>query len=336
MSQAVVNRQGARASTLSTVHSIAHEVLHPQHPDLVLLARLRPGRVYRDIGRCYALIAAAWLTLALTDAWWIVGLPCFLLIGTQQYALSVLAHEGRHGRLMKGRRSNDRLTRLVLSAPLMHDAYYEAESALHFEHHRTMGTAVDPEWGLYASCDKATRSAVLLYLTGLPSVPRVLGKIARQSSTVVSGDHARNRLLAAWSPIVASQLLVLLLATMIASPWYYLWFWLAPLYVCVFIPKKLRVLCEHGRPILPDLPAEGDRLITFMPGPIERWLLAPMNMHYHAEHHLWPFVPYYSLPALHRLVAGTPAIEIRRSYIGYLRSYYRRLPLQESGVAVAQ
>lgn len=331
MAEAVVNR----GATSSSVHVIARRVLHPQHPSLAALARLQPRRVVRDIARCYALIAAAWLTLALSDAWWVVGLPCFLLIGTQQYALSVLAHEGRHGRLLKGRRANDRLTRLVLSAPVLQDAYYAAESALHFEHHRAMGTAVDPEWRLYASDDKATRSAFLLYLTGLPTVPRVLAKIAGQSSTYASADHGGRYLLAAWWPIVAAQLLVLLLASLIASPWCYVWFWLAPLYVCVFVPKKIRVLCEHGQPLLPDVAGDA-RLISFVPTRIERWLLAPMNMHYHAEHHLWPFVPYYNLPALHRLVAGTSVIEIRRSYVGYLCNYFRRLPLQESAVALAQ
>lgn len=309
----------------SAVAAIARTVLDPHDPRLAVLMRVRSWCIYRDIARCYLLIAVAWAALAISDAWWLVALPAFLLIGTQQYALSVIAHEGRHGRLLRRRRANDWVTRGLLGAPLLHDAYYEAESTLHFEHHRRLGTKLDPESRLYSFDDKATRSAFLLYLSGLPAVPRVLGKIARQSSTVAAGTGAVRRLLLAWAPIAGAQLAILLAAMLLESAWYYLFFWLAPLYVCVFVPKKVRVLCEHGQPV-PDGAAGVQRLITFVPGRIERWLLAPMNMQYHAEHHLWPAVPYYNLPALHDLVAGTSAVEIRPSYVGYLFSYFQRLP----------
>lgn len=31
----------------------------------------------------------------------------------------------------------------------------------------------------------------------------------------------------------------------------------------------------------------------------ERWLILPRNIHYHIEHHWYPSVPFYNLPALH-------------------------------------
>jgi fatty acid desaturase len=36
----------------------------------------------------------------------------------------------------------------------------------------------------------------------------------------------------------------------------------------------------------------------------ERWLIVPRNINYHIEHHWYPSVPFYNLPALHvRLMA---------------------------------
>ena len=39
---------------------------------------------------------------------------------------------------------------------------------------------------------------------------------------------------------------------------------------------------------------------TVMMNPISRFLY--LNMNYHIEHHMFPMVPYYHLPALHSLI----------------------------------
>ena len=40
-----------------------------------------------------------------------------------------------------------------------------------------------------------------------------------------------------------------------------------------------------------------------------RALLFPHHVNYHLEHHLYPAVPHYRLPALHRLLAAKGALE---------------------------
>jgi fatty acid desaturase len=61
-------------------------------------------------------------------------------------------------------------------------------------------------------------------------------------------------------------------------------------------------------------------------------LLAPMNMNYHAAHHLWPSIPYYNLPVADREIRYRPeaaGLEWRGSYFAYLLRYWLRLPLAE-------
>ena len=59
------------------------------------------------------------------------------------------------------------------------------------------------------------------------------------------------------------------------------------------------VIIEHT-----GLPNEGSilaRTRTMQTWPFFSWWL--WNMNFHAEHHAWPAVPWYGLPALHREVA---------------------------------
>lgn len=56
------------------------------------------------------------------------------------------------------------------------------------------------------------------------------------------------------------------------------------------------------------LPYEGTilaRTRTMLPTPWVRWWL--WNMNFHAEHHAWPAIPWYALPAVHAHVA--PALD---------------------------
>ncbi len=72
-------------------------------------------------------------------------------------------------------------------------------------------------------------------------------------------------------------------------------------------------------------------MITYLSNPIERMFVAPMNMNYHAAHHLWPSIPYYNLPiADHemRCSPAAPELQWRNSYFGYLLTYWHALPIE--------
>ena len=45
---------------------------------------------------------------------------------------------------------------------------------------------------------------------------------------------------------------------------------------------------------------------TTLARPLERWLFVPRNISYHVEHHFYPSVPFYNLPALHEALMQTP------------------------------
>jgi fatty acid desaturase len=114
--------------------------------------------------------------------------------------------------------------------------------------------------------------------------------------------------------------------------WGYIVLWWLPVYVFTFLGDNCRSFAEHSQP-RPDEEGDSDRLITFVSNPLERLLLAPMKMNYHAAHHLWPSIPYYNLPQADREMRASPyarALEWRGSYVGYLWRYYRALPIRSA------
>ncbi len=307
--------------------AIARRLVPSRDPRLRNLVRRRPGRVWADVGRCYGLILLAFVLLATVDCWWI-PLLSLVLIGTQQYAIFILGHDGMHTNLLHGRRINDVFTTALLYAPL--GMYLNDQRVNHLAHHWLLGTEADPDRYLHAAGNKTTRQKFLFFLTGLMTFPRTLFKV----SPFGKRHHPLkiqlwNFLVSRWPGFLA-QAVVFTGMTSFFPWWYYFVFWLMPIYVLVFVPDEIRAFCEHAQAVLPDSAGDPGRLITFVPNPLERIFFAPMNMNFHAEHHLWPFIPYYNLAEVHRLVANSKEIESRGSYVGFLWTYFRRLPFESA------
>jgi len=293
------------------------------------LEQVRPWRVVADVARCYGLIGLAFVILALFDTWWAAVLA-FLTIGTQQYALALLEHDAKHGLLMRSRALNDLFAQLLICAPLGVDIDLAGATVRHRAHHRWLGTELDPIRRKYVARDKATRFRYAWFLSGLPAVAEDIGYACRLPAPLPATRRGRAwRLLRRWAPVIGAQVAIGAVLSHALAWWYYPVFWLTPIVVLVFVPSKLRTFCDHGVAMLPDAAADPHRLISYTPGPLERLFISPMAMHYHAEHHLFPSVPYYNLPALNRrMAAGGYELEVRRSYLGFLWTYFRSLPLR--------
>lgn len=313
--------------------ALGRALLPPGSPALREALRRRPWRVVADTALCYAVIGLAFAALARWPTAW-VAVAAFLVIGNRQYALSVLTHEGDHRTLFASRRANDLFAQALLCAPVGVD--FHGERRNHGNHHRRLAAEDDPDRYLYSVADKSTRLDFALFLTGLTMFPRALRKAFHGAppsgprpplATSLAG-FARRR-----GATLAAQALIFAAIAARFPAWYYVAFWLAPVYPLVFVPHKVRMFCEHALPVTPDAAADPLRLITFSPGPIERALFSPYHLHLHAEHHLWPFVPYYNLPRLRPLLAGRPDVEVRGSYVGFLLAYLRRLPLTPGALA---
>ena len=86
-------------------------------------------------------------------------------------------------------------------------------------------------------------------------------------------------------------------------PWglYYFVLWVVPIFTTFSFFMILRQTVQHGN-------ASRDRFTNtriFLVGSLIRFAVFPLGMDYHLPHHLFPLVPHYRLPRLHRLLLDT-------------------------------
>lgn len=309
-------------------YSIARQLLDPNDPRLRALYRKNAFRTTAALARCWMWIAAA-LAFAALQPGPVVYAIAFVVIGTQQYALSILSHEGKHRNLFTSVRVNDWAGLWLTSAPLGTD--FARERRIHLDHHSRLGDDDDPDRDLYRAEDKSEFVTFLLYLSGLTTLPgarRRVTEINRRSLPYRLFRLVRQR----WASIPA-QIVILSIFVFALEWWLYIPLWIAPLFFLMLIPQRIRQFCEHAQATLPDQDADPHRLVTYRAGPVERMFLGPFNMGYHAEHHLWHAVPWYRLPELAGIIPENGSIEIRGGYLQFLIMYFRKLPLDRTVTA---
>lgn len=271
-----------------------------------------PAPVIRDLSelrawRSLAHVALEWLLVAaaigVTIAVWrwnhVAGgfayVAAVIWIGARQHALAILMHEAAHYRLLPNRTLNDFFGELLLGWPLL--ISMRAYRWLHFAHHRAPNTNDDPDWMLRLNTDwtfPKTRGELLRILLrdflalNLRDQLEFFGRYA----------YARGRK-KTWLDFTAilffGGLLFVLLRFGLWLP--FLLFWVVPMMTWLKVALRLRTIAEHYG-------IEYDHMLrqtrTTYPSLVEKLLIAPKNIGYHLDHHLYPSVPFYNLPALHR------------------------------------
>jgi fatty acid desaturase len=285
---------------------------------LVRASRATPVRLLCAVCGEWALIA-----LAIAAALWCghIGATVLavLFIATRQHALLVLMHEFSHRNFSRGRPGlNDTLGDFLTALPFFVTVHGFRRD--HSAHHAHTSTPGDPNWAQSQGIDRYTfpksrprmAKTVLLHVLGYYTLRDVKGFLFDSKMSVGCPRATRVR---QWVFGVA----VAALAT-----WFHAWtvlgiYWLLPSLTALLALLYLREISEHF-----GLPREGCAPSrTMLLGRLERWLIAPYHVHYHAEHHVYPSIPAFRLPELHRLMSRQPGFTdhtvFTRGYAGLLR-----------------
>jgi fatty acid desaturase len=274
-------------------------------------------------------IALEWsLMLAAAIACWQFWHPALYVltvafIGARQHALIVLAHEAAHWRLFRRRAVNDWVGELLLAWPFVLFTM-QAYRRNHLPHHRHINTEQDPDWVRKQNSEWrfpmgrwALARLLILDMLGVgfakfvmvaTRLPRNPGADANQGKAFKIGR------------------LLFLLATAVMLTVLHLWipyllFWVVPYITWM-------QLCFHVRSIAEHFAIHGRSGIyaqtrTVLPTWLERVFVLPKNANYHLEHHLFPSVPFYRLPELHRELMSQEAYRdsahLSRGYFSVLR-----------------
>ena len=302
------------------------------------LSELWPARAVLDTIWLWSGILAAFALVAYLPAWWsvLIAIP---VIATRYYALLIVGHDGIHRRLFRSPRWNDWFADLFVFGAV--GAITRINNQNHLGHHRHLTTGDDPDLHQFTCTNKYAWHLLLAHLTGVTSLWRSFRNVflERQDQRVVKTSLQKSPapytirdvvLIGVWQVCLIGGL------TWLVVWWAYPVLWLAPLYLA-FIADNFRAFAEHSQP-REDRWANEHRLISFTSNPVERMFVAPLNMNYHATHHLWPSIPYYNLPQADLEIRHHPnaaGIEWRGSYFGYLLRYFRLLPLHECAPAAS-
>lgn len=263
--------------------------------------------------------------LVINFAYWPVWLICFVTIARQQLALALLMHDGAHRLLYQKSKTNDFICQFFCAAPLFFSMF--SYRKLHFKHHKVPLAEDDPDISLIGGYPVSKRSfarKLLRDLTGFSYFKfiRYFIHMARKKKT--ENDSASIRKTPAIRPTMPVSVLVfsiLLMNGLIFSflfamghPWYYFFFWFLPTATALQFLLRIRGVAEHAGFTVHEDQRFNSRTVK------KSWqtlLFAPHNANYHLEHHIYPGIPCFRLPQVHKLMLSKGSIPQGQFYKGY-------------------
>ncbi len=276
------------------------------------------------------LVLHAWGVIALAMAAgviWPVLIPlAIIIIGARQLGLAILMHEAAHGALARNLKLNDFLGQWLCAVPIGADL--RAYRPYHLSHHKYAQQPEDPDLMLsepFPVSPASLRRKIIRDLTGQTFFKqRVLLPLAARAGRLKDGAHDYDAVVTGKSvtPFLLVNAGMLLALTLLGVWWAYFVLWLLPMATWFPLVTRLRNIAEHA--CVEGSAEDAFRAArTTRAGWIERALIAPYWVNYHAEHHLFMHVPCWSLPRLHRLMRTRPeaaGMETAPGYLSVLRA----------------
>ncbi len=288
------------------------------------------------------LVAHAWasiiaiIAIALWIGHWIAFVPAIALIGGRQLGLAILMHDAAHGLLHPKRAVNNFVGQWLTGAAV--GSELTAYRTYHLAHHRYTQQAEDPDLSLSAPFPTSRASLVrkvfrdlsgqtflkqrgaqfALAAKGLPMLLRggAMPKGRETSAGTILNRSARDAGPAGMSAPMGAQAavtvtkstlrfllvqVVLLALSLSLYGWTPYLLWLAALATSFQLALRIRNIAEHACTATgPGDPFSHAR--TTRANIVERALLAPYWVNFHAEHHLFMGVPAYRLARVHTML----------------------------------
>jgi len=294
--------------------SVDRELVAPEHLRTLQARRAGPGlrrfslQALLYLGTAAGLIALEGIgqTGPRSPAHWLVLGVLVSVSALVQFGMFGMLHEACH----KTALADPKLNRVAAwFAALAQPMSPTLMRAFHFAHHRnTHVLERDPELAGIAMMARWPRGLmVLANLTGLAVIIARVGWAVFAALVPARAQGAweaalpfvepERRRVIGWEARVLlgvhAGLIALAFTLLPGLRWVYLSLWLGHVMLAWYITCEHRGLDLGGEDVL----ARTRSLVT--PAWV-RWLI--WNMPYHAEHHAWPAVPWYNLPALHEQV----------------------------------
>ncbi len=248
---------------------------------------------------------ALWIALvfalgSLTVAAWgsAFGIPLLVLYSAVHQSATARQHELAHGTPFRTRRINEILYHATSYVTLNEGHFYRWRHARHHTH--TIIVGKDPEIQSMRPPAFVTLILNVFNLTTVPASVRafVLRATGRLGEAVHFVPESERPTVVRAARVYLALLALTAGASLVLASWLPLLLTVGPRVIGAPLYAFLHFTQHAGL----DEDVYDHRLNsrTVYLNPVLRFLYA--NMNYHVEHHMFPMVPYYRLPALHALI----------------------------------
>ncbi len=303
------------------------EELERLNPQVVRnLSKLIPWRSLSHVALEYIFIFGAIVGVTM---YWHPLLYIFVVmwIAARQHAFAILMHDASHYRITKNRTLNDFIGEIFLAFPLF--VTVRSYRLSHLAHHRHMNTEHDPDWVSKETPDwvfPKSRKELCLMLLRIAAGANIVWMIklifSGGRSASFNNESTKSALPDRWFVPMRIGYYMLLAGLL---TWFGLWpeflmFWLVPMFTWLQVILRIRSIAEHFGL---DYDHTYTNARTTYPKLIDRIFLVSKNVWFHLDHHLYPSIPFYNLPALHQELNKLPSFKekahITRGYLGVLK-----------------
>ena len=283
------------------------------------LMKRSDGAALRDFGIWFALLAATGVLAVATAYSW--PMVAALLVYGVLYASAAESrfHECLHGTPFRTRWLNETFLWILGFLALKNPYVWRWSHARH--HTDTIIVGRDPEIAFPRPPDLA---GMLLNILHLRSGLNELARTIRHSIGVLSEDEreyipvGERRKAVLFARLVAAMLTAVVAASILTSSLLPLMLIGLPTFYGSWMHSLLAAMQHAG--LAEDMPDHRLNSRTVLLNPFFRFVYA--NMNYHVEHHMFPMVPYYSLPKLHEEIRA----DCPPPYNGVWEAYREILP----------
>ena len=271
-------------------------------------------------------LASMWMQVILAFALFIqypnpfTFLISTFVIAAKQFQMAVFMHDGAHGLIFKDRKLNDWASQWLCAFPVMTDTLPYRK--VHSQHHKFTDTEKDPDLGLTEAFPTSWLSLLRKFLRDLTGI----AGFRRYSVTLISAWGKEDKFLKSVKRFLfklrgflITNLLIFGSLLFFGYGWLYLLLWWIPLLTFFSLFYRIRSITEHSG-------LSGNDDFSFTRTTIVPWylkyFLAPLNVNYHIEHHLFTFCPWYNLPKAHQMLIEkglTNEMEVSNGYMPILK-----------------
>ncbi|NET10804.1 MAG: fatty acid desaturase [Merismopedia sp. SIO2A8] len=309
-----------------TIHSPNSKALDPQRNPRQILEASDLKSLNRRLDRSGTLQFTAHLGVILLSGYlWAVaplwlGIPALMVNGVGFALMFCAMHEGSHRTAFASVKANDAMAWVAGLLSFYNSTFYRR---YHKWHHRyTQIPGKDPE------LDDPKPETVGQYLWQLSGIPWWWGKFKGHFKVALGNlegcyflpETSHQDVIRSTRIQLGVYGAIALITSLLAHPWFIVLHWLIPLAVGQPLLRFI-LWAEHTGCSNDANPLTNTRTtLTLWPLRFLMW-----NMPYHAEHHLYPSIPFHALPAAHQVLkpyferVESGYLHVNQSIIGVLK-----------------